>query len=48
MRWETKFWIKAAIVIIIILAAIIYSAVSIAIMLVDKMDWCCSTLYGGG
>lgn len=47
MRWETKFWIKAAIV-IIILAAIIYSAVSIAIMLVDKMDWCCSILYGGG
>lgn len=47
MRWETKFWIKAAIV-IIILAAIIYSAVSIDIMLVDKMDWCCSTLYGGG
>lgn len=38
MRWETKFWIKAAIVIIIILAAIIYSAVNIAIMFVDKMD----------
>lgn len=38
MRWETKFWIKAAIVIIIILAAIIYSAVSIAVIIVDKIS----------
>lgn len=38
MRWETKFWIKAAIAIIIILAAIIYSAVSIAVIIVDKMS----------
>lgn len=38
MRWETKFWIKAAIVIIIILAAIIYSAVSIAVIIVNKMS----------
>lgn len=38
MRWETKFWIKVAIVIIIILAAIIYSAVSIAVIIVDKIS----------
>lgn len=38
MRWETKFWIKAAIVIIIILAAIIYSAISIAVIIVDKIS----------
>lgn len=38
MRWETKFWIKAAIAIIIILAAIIYSAFSIAAIIVDKIS----------
>ena len=37
MRWEIKFWIKAAIVIVVILAAIIWSAVSIAVLLADKM-----------
>jgi hypothetical protein len=37
MRWEIKFWIKAAIIIIIVLAAIIWSAVSIAVLLADKM-----------
>lgn len=37
MRWEIKFWIKAAIMLIIVLAAIIYSAVSIAVLLADKM-----------
>lgn len=37
MRWQIKFWIKAAIIIIIILAAIIWSAVSIAVLLADKM-----------
>lgn len=37
MRWQTKFWIKAAIIIVVILVAIVYSAVSIAILLVDKM-----------
>lgn len=38
MRWETKFWIKAAIVIIIILAAIIHLAITIAVIIVDKMS----------
>lgn len=38
MRWETKFWIKAAIVIIIILAAIIHLAVTIAVIIVDKIS----------
>lgn len=37
MRWETKFWIKAAIV-IIILAAIIHLAVTIAVIIVDKIS----------
>lgn len=37
MRWQIKFWIKAAIIIIIVLAAIIWSAVSIAVLLADKM-----------
>lgn len=37
MRWQVKFWIKAAIIIIIVLAAIIWSAVSIAVLLADKM-----------
>lgn len=37
MRWETKFWIKAAIV-IIILAAIIYLAVTIAVIIVNKIS----------
>lgn len=37
MRWQIKFWIKAAIIIIIVLVAIIWSAVSIAVLLADKM-----------
>lgn len=37
MRWQAKFWIKAAIIIIIVLVAIIWSAVSIAVLLADKM-----------
>lgn len=37
MRWQVKFWIKAAIIIIIVLAAIIWSAVSIAVLLAYKM-----------
>lgn len=37
MRWQVKFWIKAAIIIIIVLAAIIWSAVSIAVLLANKM-----------
>lgn len=37
MRWEIKFWIKAAIIIIIVLVAIIWSAVSISVLLADKM-----------
>lgn len=37
MRWEIKFWIKAAIVIVVILAAIIWSATVIAVLLADKM-----------
>lgn len=37
MRWQIKFWIKAAIIIIIVLAAIIWSATAIAILLADKM-----------
>lgn len=37
MRWQTKFWIKAAIIIIIVLAAIIWSTVAIAVLLADKM-----------
>jgi hypothetical protein len=37
MRWQVKFWIKAAIIIIIVLVAIIWSAVSIAVLLADKM-----------
>lgn len=38
MRWEIKFWIKAAITIIVIVAAIIYLAVTIADIIVDKMS----------
>lgn len=34
MRWEIKFWIKATITIIVIIAAIIYLVVTIA----DKMS----------
>lgn len=37
MRWEIKFWIKAAIIIIIVLAAIIWFATAIAVLLADKM-----------
>lgn len=37
MRWEIKFWIKAAIIITIVLVAIIWSAVSISVLLADKM-----------
>lgn len=37
MRWEIKFWIKAAIIITIVLVAIIWSAVSIAVLLADNM-----------
>lgn len=37
MRRQIKFWIKAAIIIIIVLVAIIWSAVSIAVLLADKM-----------
>lgn len=38
MRWEIKFWIKAAIIIIIVLAAIVWSAISITVLLADKMS----------
>lgn len=38
MRWEIKFWIKAAIIIIVTIAAIIYLAVTIADIIVDKMS----------
>nr|DAN60622.1 MAG TPA: hypothetical protein [Crassvirales sp.] len=38
MRWETKFWIKAVIAIIVIIAAIIHLAVTIAVIIVDKMS----------
>lgn len=37
MRWQTKFWIKAAIIIVIVLTAIIWSAIAIASLLADKM-----------
>lgn len=37
MRWQVKFWIKAAIIITIALVAIIWIAVSIAVLLADKM-----------
>ena len=37
MRWEIKFWIKAAIIIVIVLAAIIWSATALAVLLADKM-----------
>lgn len=37
MRWQVKFCIKAAIIIIIVLVAIIWSTVSIAVLLADKM-----------
>jgi hypothetical protein len=37
MRWQIKFWIKAAIIIVIVLTAIIWSATAIAILLADKM-----------
>lgn len=38
MRWEIKFWIKAAIIIVIVLAAIIWSATALAVMLADKIS----------
>lgn len=38
MRWEIKFWIKAAITIIVIIAAIIHLVVTIADIIVDKMS----------
>lgn len=38
MKWQIKFWIKAAIVIIIVLAAIIWSATALAVLLADKMS----------
>lgn len=38
MRWETKFWIKAAIAIIVIIAAIIHLAITISVIIVDKMS----------
>lgn len=37
MRWQIKFWIKATIIIVIVLTAIIWSATAIAILLADKM-----------
>lgn len=37
MRWEIKFWIKAAIIITIVLVAIIWSATAIAVLLADNM-----------
>lgn len=37
MRWEIKFWIKSAIIIIIVLTAIIWSATALAVLLADKM-----------
>lgn len=37
MRWQIKFWIKAAIIIVIVLAAIIWSATALAVLLADKM-----------
>lgn len=38
MRWEIKFWTKATITIIVIIAAIIHLAVIIADIIVDKMS----------
>lgn len=38
MRWEIKFWIKAAIIIVIVLAAIIWSATALAVLLADKIS----------
>lgn len=37
MNWEVKFCIKAAIIIIIVLVAIIWSTTAIAVLLADKM-----------
>lgn len=37
MRWQVKFWIKAAIIIIIVFVAIIWSTTAIAVLLADKM-----------
>lgn len=37
MRWQVKFWIKTAIIIIIVLVAIIWSDTAIAVLLADKM-----------
>lgn len=37
MRWQVKFWIKAAIIIIIVLVAIIWSTTAITVLLADKM-----------
>lgn len=38
MRWEIKFWIKAAIIIVIVLAAIIWSVTALAVLLADKIS----------
>ena len=37
MRWQIKFWIKAAIIIIIVLAAIIWSAITITVLIANKI-----------
>lgn len=37
MRWQIKFWIKAAIIIVIVLAAIIWSAITITVLIANKM-----------
>lgn len=38
MNWKVKFWIKAAIIIVIVLAAIIWSATALAVLLADKIS----------
>lgn len=38
MRWETKFWIKATIAVIVIITAIIHLAVTIAAIIVNKIS----------
>lgn len=37
MKRQINFWIKAAIVIVIVLAVIVCSAISITVLLIDKM-----------
>lgn len=37
MRWQIKFWIKAAIIIIIALAIIVWSAITITVLIANKM-----------